>query len=92
MGGDLCYSTALCPASSLDPGQMGREQFLTILWRDFGGLEGQRQIQELIGCRVVFGRVDTRKKSRGALFPPSFGTNASNGHRKEGGTAAGVSW
>lgn len=45
MGGDLFYSTAPCPASSLDPGQMGRE---AISWRDFflgvGGLEGQREI------------------------------------------------
>ena len=37
VGGDLSYSTALRPASSLDPGQMGREKFLAISWRDLGG-------------------------------------------------------
>lgn len=36
MGGDLSYSTALCPASSLDAGQMGRE----LVPGDF--LEGSR--------------------------------------------------
>ena len=43
VGGDLSYSTALRPASSLDPGQMGREKFLAISWRDLGGIEGQRE-------------------------------------------------
>lgn len=48
MGGDLFYSTAPCPASSLDPGQMGREvvpgDFLEGFFWGVGGLEGQREI------------------------------------------------
>lgn len=39
MGGDLSYSTALCPASCLDTGQMGREQ-ISGSWRFLGGIWG----------------------------------------------------
>lgn len=48
MGGDLSCSTALCPASSLDPGQIGRELVPDVSLEGYwqtrvGGAKGQRE-------------------------------------------------
>lgn len=66
MGGDLSYSTALCPASSLDSGQMGRElvpgDFLEGFWGDRGA-ERDLRIDRWPSCVWPGGYAQTKSRS-----------------------------
>lgn len=88
MGGDLSSSAAPCPASSLARGQMGREKFLAISWRDWGGAgaEGDLTIDRWSSCAWPSGYA--RRKSRSFV---SLCNGVTDGQREEGGPAAAVS-
>lgn len=66
MGGDLSYSAALCPASSLDPGQMGRElvpgDFLERFWGDRGA-ERDLRIDRWSSCVWPCGYAQAKSRS-----------------------------
>lgn len=81
-----------CPAPSLDPGQMGREQFLAISWRDLGGLRGRdRDFRNDRWSSCVWLSGYAQAETRILVAPPlSFGVIASDGQREEG-AAAGIS-